>query len=272
MYEWIGAIGYHELKKATYIYVEGEVSDLHNTYGLYENYKYCFAFLREISHYLELLWELKDHSSFVRDGFIHFHNCVNPKDGETQKASLSNVLSTNDGQHVITTFTREELNRASTKFNNLNFDFSVTRSDGQYALMNPLTKDIMDRSERVRSFIIVARCESILPFKIFNYCTALECLFTTDNTEVSHKIAERAALLIGESFDNRIEIFNLIKKAYGIRSKLTHGQAINESEENLIRYSQNLDEILRNIVNIHNEFMSYNKNQLEDFFTNLLFD
>lgn len=56
--------------------------------------------------------------------------------------------------------------------------------------------------------------------------TILETLLTTGNTEVSHQIAERVAILVSDDCDRRIELYNIVKKLYNQRSKITHGNML----------------------------------------------
>jgi hypothetical protein len=52
------------------------------------------------------------------------------------------------------------------------------------------------RKNRVWHLIHTARQEHLLPYRIVHYVTALERLLSRDNAELSHKIAERGALLL----------------------------------------------------------------------------
>ncbi|MBM0238272.1 hypothetical protein JNW88_15940 [Micromonospora sp. ATA32] len=59
---------------------------------------------------------------------------------------------------------------------------------------------------------------------IFWYTSALENLMITDSSdELSRKVSQRTAVLIGTDDDERLEIRRAITHAYGIRSKVAHG-------------------------------------------------
>ncbi|MFE7064239.1 hypothetical protein ACFVAD_19090 [Sutcliffiella sp. NPDC057660] len=273
IYEYVGAVGYHELKDSTYIYAEGEIENLYEQYGKQDNYQnYCFLYLRNVSAFLETLWEVEDHSSYVRDGFIYLHNSDNPKDGKLQKSSLSAIPSTSEGFHVTSTFSREHILEAVEIYKDITpFEFNMLIDGGRYPQANPLGKELT-RIERSQVFVSIARNQTILPLKIFNYCNALECLFTTDNTEVTHKIAERAAAVLGTSLEQKIEYFKSIKKAYGIRSRLTHGQAVNVIEDELKKHSKFLDDIMRQLYRAKPIDFTLNNTQLEEYFLKILLD
>ena len=75
-------------------------------------------------------------------------------------------------------------------------------------------------------FIKSARTAGNLALRIAPYCSAPETIFLTDSAELSHKLAERTAFLLAEFGYPKGEVFRTIKTAYGIRSKLTHGDTI----------------------------------------------
>jgi len=60
--------------------------------------------------------------------------------------------------------------------------------------------------------------------KILDYWIALEALFLpTQEAELSFRAALRIARYLGESHDERVEIFESVKSSYGVRSKVAHG-------------------------------------------------
>lgn len=52
---------------------------------------------------------------------------------------------------------------------------------------------------------------------IASYCVVLESLFTTDNSELSHKIAECLAFFCRD-LEGRKTYFDMVKRAYRVRS------------------------------------------------------
>jgi hypothetical protein len=78
---------------------------------------------------------------------------------------------------------------------------------------------------------------------IIDAITALEALWKLD-IELSFRLAFRTASLLGETDDLREQIFETLRKYYGIRSKIVHGTPLKASESAFV---QN-DEPLRNIV------------------------
>lgn len=105
------------------------------------------------------------------------------------------------------------------------------------------------RSGRAMRFVVAARRAQDIAFKIANYCSALETLFTTESTELAHKLAERAAFFLGERGYNRRAVFTQIKSAYGVRSKLVHGDTLKSNQiQGLPALSAQCDVYLRTIL------------------------
>ncbi len=105
------------------------------------------------------------------------------------------------------------------------------------------------RSGRAMQFVVAARRAQDLAFKITNYCSAFETLFTTDATELAHKLSERVAFFLGERGDDRRKVFTLVKNAYNVRSKLVHGDTLKQNQvDALPALSTACDNALRKIL------------------------
>lgn len=63
------------------------------------------------------------------------------------------------------------------------------------------------------------------------FAMTLEALLTTSNLEITHQIAERAAILLGRSLPQRTRIYRQVKRVYGIRSAIVHGSAFPSKKE-----------------------------------------
>lgn len=87
--------------------------------------------------------------------------------------------------------------------------------------------------------------------KITFYCSALEALLSTSQSELSHQIAERVAVLCSKELAERVEIYKFIKGSYSFRSKYIHGSPIRDNEEDaVIKMSVKLDHIVRRTIEI----------------------
>jgi len=58
--------------------------------------------------------------------------------------------------------------------------------------------------------------------KLIDYVTALESLLVKEMQELSYRLSLRASLLLGNNSKKREEIYNMVKKAYTLRSKIVH--------------------------------------------------
>jgi hypothetical protein len=53
--------------------------------------------------------------------------------------------------------------------------------------------------------------------------TILESLLSTGNDEIAHQISERSAVLLRRSSRERLELYKEMKRLYGLRSRIAHG-------------------------------------------------
>ncbi len=116
---------------------------------------------------------------------------------------------------------------------------------------NSLKHDIHNRIDRATVFLDVARRQENIPLKVSLYMTVFECLFTTDASEVNHKIGERVCMYMSDNKKGRLEIYKKIKDAYGLRSKYIHGQSLkkkNFTRDKMLVVSQEIDELLRGVL------------------------
>jgi Apea-like HEPN len=133
------------------------------------------------------------------------------------------------------------------------------------------------RSGRAMQFISAARRAPDLAFKIAHYCSALETLFTTDSAELAHKLSERVAFFLGERGHSRPAVFATVKNAYGVRSKLVHGDTlkagqITELPDLSVRIDQYLRVILSAIFNSDDlkKVFDSKPEDIEEYFSRLI--
>ncbi|MGX5568661.1 hypothetical protein ACWKT7_23410 [Bacillus toyonensis] len=78
--------------------------------------------------------------------------------------------------------------------------------------------------------------------------------------------------MLGTSGESKIELYKIIKMAYDCRSTVAHGQHIKGEEVKLVNVSQKLDDILRELLTEMHEVFSKKDPEMEETFTNLLFN
>lgn len=164
-----------------------------------------------------------DNSIYVRDGFLYTYTNDIP-DGCTFKASVSlfNSFSTGVSKNVV--ISQEELLKYGKKMdvlvdyneienlNNQNFKLAT-----QY---QHYKNSRLSRKELAGYYVYVVHASGSIPMKILMYCSALEALVFTSTTELSHRVAERIAVLLGTNKGEKNEIYSNVKFGYDTRSNL----------------------------------------------------
>ncbi|NOX53636.1 MAG: hypothetical protein GXP27_04210 [Planctomycetes bacterium] len=69
-----------------------------------------------------------------------------------------------------------------------------------------------------------AICSQHLAMAFVGFMTAMESLLTTQSTEITHNLAERAAILLGPTCECRVERYRQVKNLYRLRSRIVHGK------------------------------------------------
>lgn len=269
-------IGIHssdEFKDKVYIYIDGQLDDISNIEEMDKiGGQYTFYLLRMAQGFTYRLWNVKDNNIYIRDGFLLVYN-KEFKDGCTYKASLSEVYSYSTIDRKESVFLDNEISSAASDFNSSMTSYSYLKEfDYKYPVSDIFLKSRgSERLDRALYFTMSARKMAILPMKIVFYVNALECLFTIGNQEISHKVSERIAILLGATSKSKRELFDVIKKAYTYRSSLVHGQYIKGSDDTLVETSKNLDNILRTLFNKHEDIFRTSDEKMENYFINLIF-
>jgi hypothetical protein len=83
--------------------------------------------------------------------------------------------------------------------------------------------------------------------RAFADCAALEALFSSDASELSHKLSERVAWLMSRGTDERTDLYRKVRNAYQVRSSFVHGDSSPRSFEKSVEASVFLDDLLRKI-------------------------
>jgi Apea-like HEPN len=105
------------------------------------------------------------------------------------------------------------------------------------------------RLDRATRFLQQARSSEDLGQKIANYCSFFEALLSTSPAELSHQLSERAAFFLSNSPSERMRLFREIKRAYGIRSKIVHGDILSPSAiTSLVDIARNCDDTARALM------------------------
>ena len=234
--ETVGLLEYDALTSADLVaYSSHEIDDKKTSPMEFLSFQLGLLRLFSIS-----LWLIKDNCLDFDLGFIAYSK-------ENMEFISSNYLSgitfDSKGERNLTKYSKLELIKANNTFKS---NIEVTNNS------NPLSYFQSSSNRLTISVYYLQYLRQIkdLGLKISTYINVLESLFSTDNKELSHKLAERVAFIIGETPDRRIEIYSKIKKAYGIRSKIFHGSGINSKDiKEVHEISVFCDTLLRELFN-----------------------
>jgi hypothetical protein len=203
--------------------------------------------------FYQALWLVKDNASINELGFGVYINPVH-----NQPACCSNLIAsavtTASGEAPDTTFSLDELRVARHYFqtttlpgifHDLLRDQEKPGSVSPFAIRFGSAKG-RSRIARFNYFVSGARGMEDVDGKISIYMTCLEIIFSTSATELTHKLAERVAFFLEVQPAKRKQVFNIIKSAYSIRSKIVHGDEV-EASERIIEIAKQIDEIVRRV-------------------------
>ena len=221
--------------------------------------------------FIDFLWIIKDNCINIINSVSQLKN--NDDTNEVPYTSIfclyGKSLTSATGKHETTSFTKSEVLKAYYQWERYRklvnavekpkieetsvYDISI---DNTY--LKSYHKDFdYNKStflERAFNFLYKSREEDYLIYKIAMVMPVFECLFSTDNDEITSKLKTRISFYMGADMEERISIDKLIGDCYSIRSIFLHGQvrvresAIKFSEDTLRNNSVALDNLLRKIL------------------------
>ena len=262
-----------------------ESNTIHNSDAfVYYEYEGTEKFLKGHTNLESLNFILLWIDDFLKNSWLHKDNCITCDIGylidfskkevtEASSLRLQYMLTMADGDICDVTLSKKDLTEISDIHDKLE-TYLFKKDSGSTKFM--LEKNF-SRIGRALLFVKQAREARNLAYKITNYCAALETLFTTESAELSHKLAERTAYFIS-SAPERLTIYKVLKKAYSIRSKLTHGSSLEQkSILEIPDISIATDKIIRRVFEkvifddkILELFDSRNS-KIDEYFENLVF-
>jgi len=255
----IGYIEYHDILNSELIaYSLGEFPD-----DEISPIEYLNKYLSMLRVYFFCTWLIKDNSANFDLGFLCYENKRNEFEVSSNFFNYHNYNS--DGKSSITEFTKHELlNAAKILFDNtiVGEKVDTTASERRYG-----------KTSTAGHFVQFARVCNDIGLKMTNYCSALETLFSTNNTELSHRLSERISLFIGTNKKERIELYKTLKSSYHIRSKVIHGGSFKNGQIVEMRILiRKMDEICRKVLTSslsapeNENIFDLNNEELDEFF------
>lgn len=266
------AIGYieteHMHSRGAFVYFEYE--DNEPAFKGAPQIKQLEVILLWIDDILKNSWLYKDNCIMCDTAYLIDDNILTGK-ASSSKLQYTHTLS--NGSIKSVEFTKQDW-IDFIKIHDKLEHYLVSKESSSLSFMLEKNFSRVGRSLR---FVKQAREARNIPYKITNYCAALETLFTTENMELSHKLSERVAFFLKDEFA-KLETYKSVKKAYSIRSKLTHGASMEKKDlDQMPDVSFKTDMILRSAIRkivdkeeLLEMFDSSNE-RIDKYFENLIF-
>ncbi len=103
--------------------------------------------------------------------------------------------------------------------------------------------------------------------KLLHYIITLESLFIREHEELSYRLALRCAYFLGKNKKERNKIFDLLRIAYEIRSKVVHGDPEKSIEKYIKKFSEKYN--INSLSDLINQIDTYVRESLKLFIENL---
>ncbi|WP_257325105.1 HEPN domain-containing protein [Pseudoalteromonas rhizosphaerae] len=237
-----------------------------------DSHKALFIWLFWLKMLLNDLWFIKDNAVICEAAFCKL---TDSKHSAWTRNNLTSPAFMNSGKSFTNIeMTIEDLKKWNEKSDQIQSYLCNSKS----TFKDSFTNMHFSRIGRSMRFIEAASRESHPAVKLAHYCSAFESLFSTDSSELTHKLSERVALFLKDFGFDPIEVFDDLKSFYGIRSKVIHGDSLKTNKELFLSdMSQKCDNYLRCILNIifsDDKLLALfdgKKDYFEKFFKNKLF-
>jgi hypothetical protein len=121
-----------------------------------------------------------------------------------------------------------ELDQAIEHFNRL----KAIIPQGPWNFDEPRPRGVVFESRIVRTtyYAEAARMSAEIALKLAFQCLCFESLFASSADSISHRVSERAGLLIGTSGPNSRQIYADVREVYKARSTVVHGDPIKQRD------------------------------------------
>lgn len=248
----IGHLEYNDLLESTYVYAKGDTTKVEHVFNQYDTkwdrMLFLDQYMKIAQQFMTCLWLIKDNSVNTELGFLYIED--DHGRAHTINSNMRGIMFTSsNGEYIEEEFSREEIVKA-VEYLHLTANPDSLRTTFAQDTMK-LVNTESSRLGRFFYFLQHARGQSHIPSKISNYCTMLEVLLSTDASEITHKIAERAALFLGNNSEEKVDIFYTIKSGYKIRSSTVHGDLLSKKykkHQTQVDLSNKLDILLRKLI------------------------
>ena len=211
----------------------------------------CLQLLRA---FFMALWVIKDNAVNCEMGFLE-HDV--PGQGLTHASNFIAALFSNArGDKDETKFRVAEIRQARQYFTDFFLPVMFGLEVGGNVFEGPkktrpavVSAKGTHRLPRFLYFLTAARCAEDLGVKVSLYMTCLEIMFSTEATELTHRLSERVAFFLRREPTERLAVYKSLRRAYDIRSKVVHGSVMSEKKQKEVpEVASEIDELLRQLI------------------------
>ncbi len=260
------------------IYLEGDISQTDQELSQLS----VDQFVHYAMEFLLSLWLVKDHAVDLLPAVLRISHPTKRNDYRILTFGQSNF--DRYGRSGAVEFTREEIRNACEY--NQDLVQKLTRANPEEnasVVRSRAATNFEGTSSRLLRFLSLLEKGRNMPdvgIKLGLFCSCLECLFSKKdtNTEVTHRVAEKAAFLLGSNPVERKDIYKRVQQAYDMRSSVLHGGTIRDKDlSKLPEVSSDTDSILRKVFTkiILNpdllKLFTEDETRLQEMFLELLF-
>ena len=198
--------------------------------------------------FLLCLWLIRDNSGNGGQGIIALGY---PRVGTmravfTQRPGLTNFTARCDKR--VETYSRAEIDEAARYFQMLD-QFVLPQVEWRLDAPRPTGLVHASRIFRTIYFAEAARGMADVGVRAMYYSMALESLLAAESGRLSHNVAKRASIMLGETKRERQQPYDDIYALYGYRSDVVHGAAFDPARLSEVRATtERCDGHLRRII------------------------
>lgn len=222
----------HLLSGRPVIYSKKEIKNPHEAQVI------LIDFLREIQSFIGEIWLWRDNSINCQQAFALVQNLPM---ASSNCLPVFNSSATGEDLELVTT-PEELINETQSRTVRIN-SFKESNIPKQTSI-----RKSMGRLNVAVYHLQSARNNRDLGFKIANYCSFFESLFSTDTAELSHQLSQRISFFLNDCPNERIKTYRLTKKAYAVRSKTVHGDTLDSSISTLENTARHCDDLARHCL------------------------
>lgn len=113
------------------------------------------------------------------------------------------------------------------KFNAAEFEFAATAIEEYYRPVGFR----MDRLAVALSSLWTSLCTWYPEQSYTSLSIAMEALLSTQESEITHQLAERTAVLLGSDEEPPITLYRAVKRLYDTRSNIVHGRGMSKDDQ-----------------------------------------